>query len=163
MTDMPCVADDVVVAIDYILTDPAGAVIDQSEAGQPLSYLHGHHNLVPGLERALLGKTIDDQLDVVVTPADGYGEPNPDLVVTLPREGLSFQVKVGDLVRAEAGDGQSLVLKVVSLDDEHVTLDGNHPLAGRELHFAVKVVGLRPATADELAHGHVHDGEAHAD
>jgi FKBP-type peptidyl-prolyl cis-trans isomerase SlyD len=153
---------DSVVSIHYTLTDDAGKVIDKSAAGEPLSYLHGHGNLIAGLERELTGRAAGDKLSVKIAPADAYGEHNPNLVQQLPRSALSGipDVKPGMELRAQTDQGvRHVVVKEVAADT--VTLDANHPLAGMTLHFDVEVAEVRDASAEELAHGHVHGPDGH--
>jgi len=148
------IAPDHVVSIHYTLKDDAGEVIDQSAAGEPLTYLHGHGNLIPGLERELAGKNTGDRLQVKIAPADGYGEFDRALVQKVPRRALKgiADVRVGMRLQAQTADGARPVT---------VTLDGNHPLAGKNLNFDVEVAQVRAATAAELAHGHVHGPDDH--
>jgi FKBP-type peptidyl-prolyl cis-trans isomerase SlyD len=157
------IAENLVVSIHYTLKDSQGNTLDSSQGQEPLPYLCGAHNIVPGLENALIGKQKGDQLDVVVQPEEGYGEIRADLVQKVSRE--NFQgvdnIEVGMQFMAEAPWGQQPVT-VVGVEDDGVTLDGNHPLAGQVLHFSVEVSDVRAATEDELAHGHVHgDGCDH--
>jgi len=156
------IAQDQVVSINYTLKDDAGAVIDQSAAGEPLTYLHGHGNLIPGLERELAGKNTGDRLQVKITPADGYGEYDRALVQKVPRRALKglADVRVGMRLQAQTADGARPVT-VTQLTGDMVTLDGNHPLAGKNLNFDVEVTHVRAATAEELAHGHVHGPDDH--
>jgi FKBP-type peptidyl-prolyl cis-trans isomerase SlyD len=156
------IAQDQVVSINYTLKDDAGAVIDQSAAGEPLTYLHGHGNLIPGLERELAGKNTGDRLQVKITPADGYGEYDRALVQKVPRRALKglADVRVGMRLQAQTADGARPVT-VTQLTGDMVTLDGNHPLAGKNLNFDVEVTQVRAATAEELAHGHVHGPDDH--
>lgn len=150
-----------VASIEYTLTDSDGNVLDSSDEGEPLSYLHGHGNIVPGLENALEGKSPGDRLSVDVAPEHGYGERDESLVQSIPRSRFPDEgLEVGAQFHAEAG-GHSHVVTVVDIDDEDVTVDANHPLAGQSLHFDVTVTGVRDATEEELAHGHVHDGHHH--
>lgn len=143
--------------MDYSLKDDEGTVIDQSQPGQPLSYLHGHGNIIPGLEAALLGKAAGDSVDVRVDPADGYGEPNPTLEQVVPRD--RFQgvesLEVGMQFQANTDQGPVSV-RVTKIEDEDVTVDGNHPLAGKHLNFSVTVQEVRAGTEEEIAHGHIH-------
>ncbi len=156
------IAQDQVVSINYTLKDDAGAVIDQSATGEPLTYLHGHGNLIPGLERELAGKNPGDRLQVKITPADGYGEYDRALVQKVPRRALKglADVRVGMRLQAQTADGARPVT-VTQLTGDMVTLDGNHPLAGKNLNFEVEVTQVRAATAEELAHGHVHGPDDH--
>lgn len=151
------IAQDQVVSIHYTLTDDAGEVIDSSCGGDPLMYLHGHGALIPGLERALTGKSAGDRLTLSIAPADGYGEYDRALVQQVPRRTLKgiANVKVGMRLQAQTARGPRPVT-VTHLSGDLVTLDGNHPLAGKNLHFEVEVAAVRAATAEERAHGHVH-------
>jgi FKBP-type peptidyl-prolyl cis-trans isomerase SlyD len=151
-----------VVSIHYTLKGDAGEVIDSSLGGQPLAYLHGHGNLVPGLERELTGKSAGDKLQVKIPPADGYGEYDPQLVQRVPRRGLKgvANVRVGMRLQAQTGQGPRPVT-VTQVTGDMVTLDGNHPLAGKHLNFDVEIAAVRPATEEELSHGHVHGPDGH--
>ena len=156
------IAKNKVVSIDYTLKDDAGEVIDSSEGFEPLFYLHGCDNIVPGLEKALDGKRAGDQVQVSVSPAEGYGERDDSLQQVVPRE--AFQgiddLEAGMQFRAESDEGQQIVT-IMAIDGDEVTVDGNHPLAGVTLNFDVTVVEVRDATADELEHGHVHGPGGH--
>jgi len=156
------ITDGQVVSIHYTLTDDAGEVIDSSAGGEPLAYLHGHGNLVPGLERELTGKNAGDRLKVKVAPADGYGEYNRELVQSVPRRSLRglADVKVGMRLQAHTADGARAVT-VTRVSGDMVTLDGNHPLAGKNLNFDIEVAAVRAATEEELSHGHVHGAGGH--
>ena len=150
------IRDGRVVAFHYKLTDKEGTLIDSSEGNEPLSYLHGHGNIVPGLERALGGLVVGDQKVVEVPAAEAYGERDDDKIVELPRAQLPPGAKVGAVLRAQQGDGTAVLLTIVGLDDTTARLDANHPLAGTDLVFDVTVVSVEAATAEELAHGHPH-------
>lgn len=158
---MPIAQDDVV-TIHYTLRDDADEVIDSSAGGEPLAYLHGHGNIIPGLERELAGKNAGDRLKVRVRAADGYGEYDRTLVQQVPRRALKgiANLKVGMRVQAGTQHGQRPVT-VTRIAGDMVTLDGNHPLAGRNLQFEVEITAVRAATAEELAHGHVHGDGGH--
>jgi FKBP-type peptidyl-prolyl cis-trans isomerase SlyD len=158
------IAQDQVVSIHYTLRNDAGEVLDQSSEGEPLSYLHGHGNLIPGLERELTGKNTGDKLQVKIPPGDGYGEYNKELVQRVPRRALKGvpNVKVGMRLQAQTGHGAREVT-VTQLTGDLVTLDGNHPLAGQNLNFDVEIAEVRAATEEELAHGHVHGPGGHHD
>jgi FKBP-type peptidyl-prolyl cis-trans isomerase SlyD len=151
------ISQDQVVSIHYTLRDDAGEVIDRSTDGEPLSYLHGHGNLVPGLERELTGRKPGDRLQVKVAPAEAYGEYERELVQRVPRRALKgiADLRVGMRLQAQTPAGPRAVT-VTQLSGDMVTLDGNHPLAGKNLNFEVEVARVRPATEEELAHGHVH-------
>lgn len=155
------IAKHTVVTIDYTLTDDAGTVIDSSRGQAPLAYLHGLGNLIPGLESALEGQMAGASLQVRVEPEQGYGVRDQRLVQAVPREAFEGdELEAGMRFRARTADGE-MVFTVVEVGREEVTVDGNHPLAGVPLNFDVKVVGVRAATAEELDHGHVHDGHTH--
>jgi FKBP-type peptidyl-prolyl cis-trans isomerase SlyD len=153
---------DSVVTLHYTLKDDAGAVIDSSDGGEPLAYLHGHGNLVTGLERELTGKVPGDKLDVKITPADGYGEYDAAMVQRVPRRQLKgiAKIYVGLKLHAQTPEGPREVTVTQVLGDT-VTIDSNHPLAGKNLNFAIDIVAVRAATAEELEHGHVHGEHGH--
>lgn len=155
------IQNDQVVSFHYTLTDENGTVIDKSE-GQPLVYLHGAGNIIPGLENALAGKTTGDKLVVNVAAAEGYGEYNAELVQEVPRN--MFQgvedIQAGMQFQAQTDDGIQIVT-VKEVTDEHIIVDGNHPLAGQNLNFDVEIVDIRDATQEELDHGHVHGAGGH--
>lgn len=154
------IEQNTVAAIDYTLTDDAGEVLDSSEGREPLAYLHGAGNLIPGLEQALEGSTEGDSLQVTVEPENGYGERTEELVQDVPVEAFSGvdEVEAGMRFQATDDQGNVRVVTVTDVGDEQVTVDANHPLAGQKLHFDVSVVEVRPASAEEVEHGHVHDG-----
>ena len=156
------IAPDQVVSIHYTLKNDAGEVLDSSADGQPLTYLHGHGNLIPGLERELTGKNSGDKLQVKIAPAEGYGEYDKGLVQRVPRRTLKGvpNVRVGLRLQAQTEHGARAVT-VTQLTGDLVTHDGNHPLAGQHLNFDVEVGEVRAATAEELAHGHVHGPDGH--
>jgi FKBP-type peptidyl-prolyl cis-trans isomerase SlyD len=151
------VTKNTVVAIDYTLKDNEGQVIDSSAGREPLSYLHGNGAIIPGLERELEGKQVGDSLRVTVAPEDAYGERNETLRQEMPHDrfGDVENLSVGMQFKVDSNAGP-LVITVVDINDEAVTVDGNHPLAGLPLNFDVTVRDVRPATPEELAHGHVH-------
>jgi FKBP-type peptidyl-prolyl cis-trans isomerase SlyD len=150
-----------VVTIDYTLTDEKGEVLDSSKGSEPLAYLHGAGNIVPGLETALEGKSAGDVLKVTVTPEEGYGARDEELVQPVPRDRFPIEdVEVGMQFEAK-GDGGTQLVTVVAVTDEAVTVDANHPLAGVPLTFDVTVVDVRDATLEELKHGHVHGEGGH--
>ncbi len=155
------IANKTVVTIHYTLTDNDGGVLDSSDGDEPLTYLHGTGSIVTGLEKALDGKTAGDELKVTVAPADGYGERDEEMVQAVPRKNFpAGDIEVGMSFEAETEDG-ARVLNVVAVDADSVTVDGNHPLAGVTLNFAVTVVSVREPTHEELHHGHVHGEGGH--
>ncbi|MFO0645133.1 MAG: peptidylprolyl isomerase [Polyangiales bacterium] len=157
------IADGTIVAIDYTLKAEDGSLIDTSEGDEPLFYLHGSGQVVPGLEAALLGKAAGDKLSVTVKPDDGYGPRRNDRVLTVPRESLpeGQEPEVGMQLEAQGRRGEHIVLWVTEVNEKEVTLDGNHPLAGHTLFFDVEVKSVREATKDELKHGHAHGPDGH--
>lgn len=153
-----------VATIAYTLKDDDGEVLDTSSGREPLAYVHGVGSLVPGLESELEGKTAGDSLEVRIPPEEGYGVRQENLVQDVPRDRLpaSPDPEVGMQLRATGDGGEEFVLTIVAIEGDTVRLDGNHPLAGVPLNFAVEVVSVREATAEELAHGHVHGPGGHA-
>ena len=158
------IGTDSVVTIHYTLTDDAGVVIDQSEPAEPLAYLHGHGNIIAGLEKELTGKSAGDALTVTVLPAEGYGEYDNDLVQSVPRRTLRGikDIKTGMRLHAQTAAGTRAVTVTKVIGDME-TLDGSHPLAGNSLHFDVRIEAVRAATEEELSHGHVHGPHGHHD
>ena len=151
------IADGTVVAMDYALKDDEGTLIDQSQPDQPLTYLHGHKNIIPGLESALIGKAAGDKVEVKVAPEDGYGEQNPALEQVVPRDRFQGVESLEEGMQFQASTDQGPIsVRVVKVEDENVTVDGNHPLAGKHLNFDVTVQEVRAATEEEISHGHVH-------
>ncbi len=156
------VTRDSIVTIHYTLRDDAGTIIDSSTSGEPLAYLHGHGNLVPGLERELAGKNAGDKLSVQLAAADGYGEYDKQLVQRVPLRSLRgiSDLKVGMRLQAQTQQGPRAVM-VTHIAGDMVTLDGNHPLAGKNLSFEIEIAAVRAATQEELSHGHVHGPGGH--
>ncbi len=156
------IADESVVSMHYTLKDDKGTVLDSSSGGEPLVYLQGSGNIIPGLEEALAGKKAGDKLQVTLPPEKGYGERDERLVQSIPKN--QFQnadgMKVGMQFQINS-QGGPMVLTVVELKDTEVVVDGNSPLAGQTLHFDVEVTDVRKATEEELAHGHVHGPGGH--
>lgn len=151
------VADDVVVSLDYTLT-VEGKLVDASEENEPIEFIQGYQNIIPGLEKQLYGMGIGDSKEVVVDAKDGYGDIDKDALMDVPRKEFpaEIELEIGLELALQQPDGQVLHAIVVAFTDEVVKLDFNHPLAGKELTFRVTVVGLRPASPEEIAHGHVH-------
>ena len=152
------IAANKAVSIDYTLTNADGEVLDSSDGGAPLVYLQGAGNIIPGLEKALEGKQAGDAGNVTVEPAEAYGEFNAELIAVLGRnmfEGVD-ELEVGMQFHASGPDGSMQIVTIKALEGDEVTVDGNHPLAGEQLTFDVKVVEVRDATEDEMAHGHIH-------
>ncbi len=152
------IGDKLVASFHYKLTDDAGAVLDSSEGGQPLSYLHGAGNIIPGLEKALVGKSAGSSLQVRIDPEEAYGEVRPELIDVVPMSAFQGVEKVepGMAFEARGPSGQAQRIVVKSVEGDNVTVDANHPLAGQPLTFDVQVVDVREASEEEIAHGHVH-------
>lgn len=153
------IAADTVVSFDYTLTNDAGDVLDSSSGQGPMAYLHGHSQIISGLEQAMAGRQSGDEFSVTVAPAEGYGEHIAELVQAVPRSAFEGIESVEPGMRFQAqGPNGPMVVKVVEVADETITIDGNHELAGTTLHFAVQIKEVREATPQELDHGHVHAG-----
>jgi FKBP-type peptidyl-prolyl cis-trans isomerase SlyD len=171
------------VVLEYTLKDDKGEVLDSSDAedGEPITYVHGYGMLVPGLEAALVGLEVGAAKDVTVSPEEGFGERDDELVLEIDRTDFPEpkSVKVGDEVVAESPDGDEVPMRVVEVKDETVIVDANHPLAGVTLRYAVKVKEIAAASEEEIAeaaagfeeagyggcddptHDHSHDGHGH--
>ncbi|HET6336250.1 MAG TPA: peptidylprolyl isomerase [Polyangiales bacterium] len=151
-----------VISIDYTLTDDQGRTLDTSQGREPLAYLHGAGNIVPGLEKALEGQEVGATLEVSVTPEEGYGQYEAGLVRNVPVRKLpEGRAQAGQRLRLDTSAGPR-IFTVKSIKGDYARLDGNHPLAGQTLNFKVTIVSVREPTAEELAHGHVHGAGGHA-
>lgn len=156
------ISADRVVTIHYTLKDDSGTVLDSSSGGEPLAYIQGHGNLVSGLEKALEGKQAGHKASVTIAPADGYGVRDEALVQRVPKRALQSagEVRKGMQFQARTEGGMRM-FTVTAVVGDMVSLDGNHPLADKSLHFDVEVVEVREATAEEMEHGHVHGPGGH--
>ena len=158
------IGENSVATVKYTLTDDAGKVLDSSDGSKPMVYLHGAGSIVPGLEKALVGKGAGESLKVRVEPAEAYGEVIPNGIKTIERsafEGVDV-VEVGMAFEAQAPDGTEQHIVVTKVEGDAVTIDINHPLAGVALNFDIKILSVREATKEELDHGHTHeDGHSH--
>ena len=156
------IAKDTVVSIDYTLKNSQGEVLDTSAGGEPMSYLHGAKNIIVGLEDELEGKAAGDELTVEVECERAYGERVEALIQEVPKEafGELGDIEVGMRFQAETEQGPVPVM-ITAITDSTVTVDGNHPLAGQDLFFEVKVNDVRAATMEEIEHGHSHDSGEH--
>ena len=150
------------VNVHYTLKDDAGTVLDSSAGGEPLAYMHGNGNLIPGLEKALEGKRVGDKLNVAVAPEEGYGVRNEELVQNVPRSAFKGipKLEVGMQFQADSNRGPRTVV-VTAIEGDTITVDGNHPLADQTLNFEVEITDVRSATAEEISHGHVHGPGGH--
>lgn len=156
------IAKDSVVTMDYTLKNDAGEVMDTSEGREPLVYLHGFGALIPGLENELEGKTVADKLNVVIAPENAYGSRRDDLMRVVSKDGFQGdeELVAGMRVQLDTDQGPAIAV-VANISDNEVTLDLNHPLADMTLHFDVEIKAVRAASADEIAHGHVHGEGGH--
>ena len=156
------VQDGQVVSMEYTLKVD-GVVTDASNAGDPLVYVHGAGNIIPGLEREMSGMAVGDSKEVIVSAEEGYGKEDESAFMDVPRDQFPDEIpmKVGTGLQVQNQAGQPMFARIDKVDEQTVRLDFNHPLAGKELHFSVKVVALREASAEEVAHGHVH-GPGHS-
>jgi len=156
------IAENTVVSFHYTLTDDAGKVIDSPAGREPLTYMHGTGQIVPGLEKVMTGRSEGDQFKVDVTPAEGYGERHAELEQQVPREAFQGVENVEPGMQFQGRGPQGVInVTVTKVENDVVFIDGNHPLAGQTLHFDVEVTGVREATAEETSHGHVHGAGGH--
>jgi FKBP-type peptidyl-prolyl cis-trans isomerase SlyD len=150
-----------VISFHYTLTDKAGQQLDSSAGSEPLAFLVGSGQIIPGLETHLLAMKVGDKRKVLVPAKDAYGDKDPANTTELPLDKMPAKnIKVGDQFRA-GSDGHAPVVVVTKVTDTHVTLDGNHPLAGQDLTFDVEIIEVRDATKEEISHGHVHGPGGH--
>ena len=160
---MSTINNNQVVQFHYTLKDDEGNIIDQSPEGQPLAYLHGYQNIIPGLEAQLVGKAVGDKFTASVEPADADGEFDDAAVQEVPRE--NFQgvdnIQAGMQFQSQTEDGHVMLVTVKDVQDDMVIVDANHPLAGKKLHFDVEIADIREATPEELQHGHAHGAGGH--
>jgi len=160
MSTLKTVKKDRVISLHFKLSDENGEMLDQSQEGAPLEYLHGAQDIIPGLEKALEGRQVGENLRVVIPPSEAYGEYEVSLVDEVSREqfpGID-NIQPGMQFQTTMDDGAPMVINVTAVDEDIIVVDGNHPLAGVTLVFEVEIVGVRQAGEDEIAHGHVHEG-----
>ena len=158
----PMIDDDVVVTMRYELTVD-GEVVDSSDLDEPIVFIQGHEQLIPGLERAIYEMKIGDTKSVHVTPADGYGEVDPEAIQEVARDEFPEDIPLEPGIELELKDqdGDVVFATIVSVGKNTIKLDFNEPLAGKDLYFEVEILDLRYATAEELDHGHVHGEDGH--
>lgn len=155
------ITKDKIVSLNYTLKNDQGQVLEESPADQPLVYLHGHENIIPGLEKELNGLNTGDEKNVTVQPEEAYGQYNPQLVFEIPKQQFGEQLpETGQMVQLQSPQG-SIVATVAEMNGDNVKMDANHPLAGQTLVFDVKVTEVRDASAEELQHGHPHGPGGH--
>ena len=151
-----------VASLEYTLTNDQGEVLDTTSGRGPLAYIHGTESIIPGLEQELDGKQPGDAFQVRIDPAAAYGERDENMVQSVSRAQMpDGELEVGMQLQAQSDDGNAFLVTVTEVAGDEVTLDANHPLAGVALNFEVKVVDVRTATEDELAHGHPHGPGGH--
>jgi FKBP-type peptidyl-prolyl cis-trans isomerase SlyD len=151
------IANNTAVSIHYILTNDAGEEIDSTSGGEPLVYIHGRGNIISGLEKALHDKKVGDKFSVRIEAEDAYGEFSDDMIQVVSKEmfdGID-NVEVGMQFHAAVNSGSGIIT-VINVEGNDITIDGNHPLAGQALSFAIEIVGVRRATKEETSHGHIH-------
>ncbi len=153
---MDTIEAGLVAIIHYTLKNDQGEVLDSSDGGDPLPYLHGHNNIVPGLENALVGKKVGEEVSVCVSPQEGYGMSDPNRIIKVPRDSFPEDADVSPGVQFMMQDDKGNVLPVwvTQVVDTEVTIDANHPLAGQNLHFTVTVSSIRQPTEEEIGKGH---------
>lgn len=157
MAEETKVDDGQVVSMHYTL-QVDGKVVDSSEGGEPLEFIQGMGHIIPGLEHQLYDMKVGEGKQVVVTPKDGYGEINTEAYMDVPRGAFppNVPLEMGTELELKDQAGNPVYARIEQVSEENVRLDMNHPLAGKELHFDVKITSLRPATDEEVSHGHVH-------
>ena len=154
------IAKDTVVTLQYRVAESNGRLIEQSKT--PMVYLHGgYNNTLPKIEQALDGQQAGHEVTLDLQPADAFGQRDESLVRVIPKSEFPPGVKVGGQLEGRADDGRPHVFHVMKIKGPEVHLDGNHPLAGKALKFQLKVTGVRAASAEEIAHGHVHGEHGH--
>lgn len=150
-----------VFSFHYVLKNTSGETIDSSDTGEPISFLEGSSQIIPGLETQIIAMKVGDKREVEVAASDAYGERDETLVARVPRDQLpTNEVKIGDVFRG-GPDEDSPILTVTEVTSSHVTVDANHPLAGQDLVFSVEMAEVRPATKEEMTHGHSHGPGGH--
>ena len=156
------IGNDVIVTLDYTVS-VNGEVIDTSQGHDPIEFIQGRGQIIPGLERELYGMSTGESKEITVSPSDGYGEEDPDAFADIPKQEFPDEIplKPGVELQLKNQEGEELQAYIYSVGEETIRLNFNHPLAGKELQFLVNVVGLREATTEELEHGHVHHGHSH--
>lgn len=156
------ISTEKVVSIHYTLKNGEGQILDSSSGGEPLTYLHGAGNIIPGLENALEGKTKGTKFNIVIPPAEAYGEKNDGLIQSVPKNQFDTveNIQPGMQFQARTPQG-AMVFTVLEVKGDEIVLDGNPPLAGVTLHFDVEVMDIREATREEIEHGHVHTAGGH--
>lgn len=155
------ITDKTAVQIHYTLTNGSGEELDSSRGEEPLTYLHGAGNIIPGLEAALVGKQVGDTFTVTIAPEQAYGAIDESMVQQVSRKMFDdIDIEIGMQFHADVSHGSGIIT-ITEINGDDVTVDGNHPLAGEALTFDVEVIDVRPASDDEMAHGHIHGSGCH--
>ncbi len=151
-----------VIGFHYTLTDKSGTVLDSSIGDEPLYFLENSQQIIPGLEKVIALMNIGDKKKIEVLAADAYGDVNPELIVKVKKTQFppDAQLTVGDQFQVN-NDQHSPVFTIMSIESDEVTVDGNHPMAGKDLFFDVEIIGMREATTEEMSHGHAHGAHGH--
>jgi len=151
-----------VIGFHYTLTDKTGTVLDSSIGDEPLYFLENSQQIIPGLESVIAIMNVGDKKKIEVAAADAYGDVNPELVVKVKKTQFppDAQLTVGDQFQVN-NDANSPVFTIMSIETDEVAVDGNHPMAGKDLTFDVEIIGMRPATPEEMSHGHAHGSHGH--
>jgi FKBP-type peptidyl-prolyl cis-trans isomerase SlyD len=157
------IGPNTVASFHYTLRGEDSQIIDASEGAEPLAYLHGHHNIIPGLEKELVGLTVGAKKTVTVTPEEGYGVYNPKMIMDVPKEQFPKEAEIaeGEMFQLANEKGEVIMARIAKITDTTITLDANHPLAGQKLFFEIEIATVREATKEELDHGHVHGAGGH--
>jgi len=157
MSNENIVKNDLIIAMDYSLSVDE-EVIDSSDEREPLEFLQGHGNIIPGLEREILGMKIGESKEVNVSPAEGYGETEDDAFMEVPTNQFpeNIPLEIGTEIQLQNEEGEPAYARIEKIENNIATLNFNHPLAGKELHFAIKIIAIRDPSEEEIAHGHVH-------
>lgn len=157
MNQQKLIQDNLVVSLEYTLSVD-GEIVASADSNDPIQFIQGMGNIIPGLERELNGMTIGESKTITLAPEDGYGEYDDEAFAEVPRDEIpdTVPLEIGTAIEMEDEDGNYLEALIDEIADDYVVLDFNHPLAGQELHFAIKVIALRGATEEELEHQHVH-------
>jgi FKBP-type peptidyl-prolyl cis-trans isomerase SlyD len=152
------VKKDAVVEMHYTLKNDAGEVVDSSKGQDPMPFIQGRGNIIPGLEKALEGMKVGDTCDVSVKPEDGYGVHHAEGIQEIPKEALQGieNLEIGMELQSQDEQGNPFIVRVEEIKDDAIIINANHPLAGETLHFNLSIESVREATVQELSHGHVH-------
>lgn len=151
-----------VIAFNYVLKNSTGEVLDASEPNQPMPFLEGRQQIIPALEALIVKMSEGEKKNITLPAKDAYGDFRADMIMEVPKEELAhLNLELGAHLQLQL-EKQTRVVKVTKITDSHVTLDGNHPLAGVDLNFDIEIVLIREATADEVIHGHAHGLHGHA-